>query len=134
MRRRVVITGLGCISPVGNNVPDMWEHILNGVSGVGYITHFDPSEHKSKIAAEVKGFDGSALFGSRSRRMDRLPNSHWLLLKKPELTPAWTLTDSNRIVLVLSLDQGLAGSARYTSKCRSTTSAAQCALAHSWCP
>jgi 3-oxoacyl-[acyl-carrier-protein] synthase II len=50
----------------------MWKNILAGVSGVDTITLFDPSEYKSKIAAEVKGFDGSALFGSReARRMDR---------------------------------------------------------------
>lgn len=72
MRKRVVVTGLGCISPVGNDVPTMWKNILAGVSGVDTITLFDPSEYKSKIAAEVKGFDGSALFGSReARRMDR---------------------------------------------------------------
>lgn len=72
MRRRVVVTGLGCISPVGNDIASLWEAISNGISGVGPITQFDPSEHKSKIAAEVKGFDAAALFGSReARKMDR---------------------------------------------------------------
>jgi 3-oxoacyl-[acyl-carrier-protein] synthase II len=72
MRKRVVITGLGCISPVGNDVPTTWKHIIAGVSGAATITHFDPSEYKCRIAAEVKGFDGAALFGNReSRRMDR---------------------------------------------------------------
>jgi 3-oxoacyl-[acyl-carrier-protein] synthase II len=73
MRQRVVITGLGCISPVGMEVDTAWNNLVAGVSGVGNISHFDPSEIKSKIAAEVKGFDGAALFGNReARRMDRV--------------------------------------------------------------
>ena len=72
MRKRVVVTGLGCVSPVGNNVGDTWNALLTGKSGAGPITHFDASEHKTQFAAEVKGFDGVALFGSReARKMDR---------------------------------------------------------------
>jgi 3-oxoacyl-[acyl-carrier-protein] synthase II len=72
MHKRVVVTGLGCISPLGNDVQSTWENILAGKSGVGPITHYDASEYKTKFAAEVKGFDGSELFGSReARRMDR---------------------------------------------------------------
>jgi 3-oxoacyl-[acyl-carrier-protein] synthase II len=70
--RRVVVTGLGCISPVGNNVEDTWASLLAGKSGAGRITHFDASRHKTQFAAEVKGFDGAALFGPRdARKMDR---------------------------------------------------------------
>ncbi|HEX5839215.1 MAG TPA: beta-ketoacyl-ACP synthase II [Anaerolineales bacterium] len=70
--RRVVVTGLGCISPVGNNVDDTWASLLAGKSGAGKITHFDASRHKTRFAAEVKGFDGAALFGPRdARKMDR---------------------------------------------------------------
>ena len=72
MRRRVVVTGMGCISPVGNNVVDTWSAILAGKSGSGMITLFDASRHKTRFAAEVKGFDGVALFGNReARKMDR---------------------------------------------------------------
>jgi len=72
MRKRVVVTGMGCISPVGNDVPTMWNNIRSGKSGIGKVTQFDASEFKSKIAAEVKDFDAGALFGSREvRRMDR---------------------------------------------------------------
>jgi 3-oxoacyl-[acyl-carrier-protein] synthase II len=72
MRKRVVITGLGCISPLGNDVSSLWKGITAGVSGVDYITRFDTSEHRTKIAAEVKDFNGEALFGAReARRMDR---------------------------------------------------------------
>ncbi|HKY55039.1 MAG TPA: beta-ketoacyl-ACP synthase II [Anaerolineales bacterium] len=72
MRKRVVVTGMGCISPVGNNVNDTWSAILAGKSGSGMITLFDASKHKTRFAAEVKGFDGVALFGPReTRKMDR---------------------------------------------------------------
>ncbi len=72
MSRRVVVTGMGCISPVGNNVKETWESILAGKSGATAITHFDASKHKTRFAAEVKGFDPVALFGVReARKMDR---------------------------------------------------------------
>ena len=72
MSRRVVVTGMGCISPVGNNVKETWESILAGKSGAAMITHFDASRHKTRFAAEVKGFDPVALFGAReARKMDR---------------------------------------------------------------
>lgn len=72
MRKRVVVTGLGCISPLGNNLPDTWSALLAGKSGAGPITLFDASAHKTRFACEVKDFDASALFGSReARRMDR---------------------------------------------------------------
>ena len=72
MRKRVVITGLGCISPVGNNVQDTWDAIIAGKSGAGPITNFDASHHKTRFACEVKGFDAAALLGGKEvRRMDR---------------------------------------------------------------
>src|SRR6188474_3156305 len=72
MSRRVVVTGMGCISPVGNNVKETWDSILAGKSGAAVITHFDASKHKTRFAAEVKGFDPVALFSTReARKMDR---------------------------------------------------------------
>jgi len=72
MRRRVVVTGCGCVSPLGNHVAETWKSLLEGRSGVDWITLFDASRHKTRFAAEVKGFDGAALFGSReARHMDR---------------------------------------------------------------
>ena len=55
--RRVVVTGLGVVTPIGNDVPTMWAALLAGRSGVARITAFDPSAFESQIAAEVKGFD-----------------------------------------------------------------------------
>ena len=69
--RRVVITGLGAITPVGNTVDEYWEGIKAGKNGVGLITKFDASRHSSKIAAEVKDFDPSEHFDAKlARRMD----------------------------------------------------------------
>ena len=55
--RRVVITGLGALTPIGNTLPDYWEGLLSGVSGAAPITHFDASKFKTKFACELKGFD-----------------------------------------------------------------------------
>lgn len=59
MRRRVVVTGLGCVTPVGNDVATTWQALLDGRSGGGPITRFDSSKHKLHFACEVKGFDPS---------------------------------------------------------------------------
>ena len=57
MKRRVVVTGLGLVTPVGNDVPTAWRAVLDGASGGGPITHFDTEKHRVKFACEVKGFD-----------------------------------------------------------------------------
>ena len=56
-RRRVVVTGLGCVSPVGNTVPQAWSNLLAGHSGIAPITGFDASAFSVKFAGEVKGLD-----------------------------------------------------------------------------
>jgi len=72
MHKRVVITGLGTISPLGNDVSTTWSNAVAGRSGAGKITYYDTTQFRVKIAAEVKDFDGAALFGMReARRMDR---------------------------------------------------------------
>ena len=57
INRRVVVTGLGAISPVGNDVKTSWDNLISGVHGIGPITRFDTTEYKAKLAAEVRGFD-----------------------------------------------------------------------------
>ena len=70
--RRVVITGMGAITPVGNTVKDYWESLLAGKSGVDRITLFDASEYATKIAAEVKNFDPLEHFDRKeARKLDR---------------------------------------------------------------
>ena len=58
-KRRVVVTGLGAVAPVGNTVAQAWENLLRGASGVGPITKFDASMLPTRIAAEVKGFNSA---------------------------------------------------------------------------
>ena len=70
-QRRVVVTGLGQISPVGNNVADAWQNLLAGVSGIGRITRFDAGELGAQIAGEVKDFQiGDYISAKEARRMD----------------------------------------------------------------
>ena len=58
---RAVVTGLGCVTPIGLNVGDFWSNLMAGVSGVKRITLFDPSDQECQIAAEVKGWSASFL-------------------------------------------------------------------------
>lgn len=71
MKRRVVITGLGIVSPVGNDLTTAWDNIVNGRSGISRITRFDPSAITTHIAGEVKDFDISAYISAKeARQMD----------------------------------------------------------------
>jgi 3-oxoacyl-[acyl-carrier-protein] synthase II len=71
-RRRVVVTGLGCVSPVGNTVAESWSNLLAGKSGIDFITHFDASIFACKFAGEVKGFNiGDYIAEKEARHMDR---------------------------------------------------------------
>jgi 3-oxoacyl-[acyl-carrier-protein] synthase II len=71
-RRRVVVTGLGCVSPVGNTVADAWSNLLAGQSGIGPITRFDASAMSCRIVGEVKNFDlESYISAKEARTMDR---------------------------------------------------------------
>ncbi|QPT39627.1 3-oxoacyl-[acyl-carrier-protein] synthase 2 [Oligella ureolytica] len=71
MRRRVVITGLGIVSPVGNTIESAWDNLVNGRSGIGPITRFDASEFSARIAGEVKDFDvGNYINSKEAKQMD----------------------------------------------------------------
>ncbi len=72
MSRRVVVTGLGTVSPVGNTVDDAWANLKAGRSGISLITRFDTSDLATKFAGEIRDFDADALIGRKeARRMDR---------------------------------------------------------------
>ena len=69
--KRVVVTGLGAVTPIGNTVSEFWENLVNGVSGAGPITHFDASLFKTQFACEVKNFDASQYIDRKeARKMD----------------------------------------------------------------
>jgi 3-oxoacyl-[acyl-carrier-protein] synthase II len=71
VKRRVVITGLGIVSPVGNDIDSAWDNIVNGRSGIGRITRFDPSPFNAQIAGEVKDFDITQYMSAKeAKQMD----------------------------------------------------------------
>lgn len=70
--RRVVVTGIGALTPLGNNLQDYWASLVNGVSGAAPITRFDATKFKTKFACEVKGFDASEFIHKKeTRKLDR---------------------------------------------------------------
>jgi len=72
LARRAVVTGLGAVTPIGNDAPTYWRNLVAGVSGVARISHFDPSDREVRIAAEVKDFDPDAAMDHKmARRMSR---------------------------------------------------------------
>lgn len=72
-QRRIVVTGLGALTPVGNNIDDFWNNLLNGVNGVGPITHFNAEHFKTRFACQVKDFDAAGILGRKEiRRLDRV--------------------------------------------------------------
>jgi 3-oxoacyl-[acyl-carrier-protein] synthase II len=110
MRKRVVVTGLGCISPVGNNVEETWDALLAGKSGAADITHFDASQHKTKFAAEVKGFDGVALFGVReARKMDRFTQFAMACTLEALEQANFKIDQSNRDRIGVLIGSGIGG-------------------------
>ena len=71
--RRVVVTGIGAITPLGNSMPETWDALINSRSGVAEITRFDHSDFAVHVACEVKNFDPSRYFDAREvRRADPL--------------------------------------------------------------
>lgn len=81
--KRVVITGLGALTPLGNDVPSYWNGLINGVSGANLITHFDASKFKTRFACELKGFNvDDHIDRKEARRMD--PYTHYALVVSKE--------------------------------------------------
>ena len=110
MRKRVVVTGLGCVSPVGNNVADTWRALIEGKSGAAPITQFDASHHKTKFAAEVKGFDGPALFGTReARKMDRFTQFATAATLEALAQSGLKIDESNRDRVGVLIGSGIGG-------------------------
>jgi len=101
---------MGCISPVGNNVKETWDAILAGKSGASMITHFDASKHKTRFAAEVKGFDPVALFGPReSRKMDRFTQFASAVTIEALEQSGLKIDDSNRDRVGVLIGTGIGG-------------------------
>jgi 3-oxoacyl-[acyl-carrier-protein] synthase II len=92
--RRVVVTGLGALTPIGNNIEEYWKGLLNGVSGAAPITYYDTEKHKTKFACEVKGFNiENYMDRKESRRLDKF--SHYAIAASDEAIKDAGLTDDN---------------------------------------
>ena len=101
--KRVVVTGLGALTPIGNTVPEYWDSLINGVSGAAPITHFDASKFKTQFACEVKNFDAEAFLGRKeARKID--PFVHYALASTEEAVNDAELDfeklDTNRIGVI----------------------------------
>jgi len=110
MSKRIVITGLGCISPVGNDVPTTWQSLRDGKSGAGPLTRYDATEFKTKIAAEVKDFDGKDIFGYReARRLD--PYAQYAIASSLEAQEdaGLKIDDQNRTKIGVVIGSGIGG-------------------------
>ena len=84
--KRVVVTGLGAITPIGNNVSDFWENLVNGVSGAGPITHFDASLFKTQFACEVKNFEATKYIDRKEARKMDLYTQYAIAVAKEAVT------------------------------------------------
>lgn len=107
MKRRVVITGLGAVTPLGTGADKFWEAIRKGESGIGVVTRFDPSLLKAKLVAEVKDFDPDAFIDRKEkRRMDRF--THYAVaacsqaLADAGITPSGGQVDPERMGVAIS--------------------------------
>lgn len=110
MRKRIVVTGLGAISPLALNVEETWQGLMAGKSGAAPITHFDASDHKTTFAAEVKGFDPEALFGRReTRRMDRYAQFALAAALQAVEDAKLVLDDENRDRIGVLIGSGIGG-------------------------
>lgn len=101
--KRVVVTGLGALTPIGNNVPDYWNALLAGVSGADFIKSFDTTKFKTKFACEVKDFSAEEIFGRKeARKMD--PFVHYAMFAVDEAVHDANLDfpnlDTNRIGVI----------------------------------
>ena len=97
LTRRVVITGLGTLNPLGNDVATTWQRAINGESGIAPITHFDATDFKTRIAGEVKGFDPNVLLGRKeARRMSRATQFAIAAAEEALSDAKLTITGDNR--------------------------------------
>ncbi len=110
MARRVVITGLGAVTPLGNDVPTTWNNLIAGCSGAGPITQFDTTGYKTHFACEVKGFEPSTVIGKKEvRRMDRFSQFAVVAAKQALDDSALTITPDDSWRVGVYIGTGIGG-------------------------
>lgn len=109
-RKRVVVTGLGAITPVGNTLTDYWKGLLSGQNGIGPITLFDASRHACRIAGEVKGFDPHDYLDRKdAKRMDRFAQLAVAVSKQAIADAQFTINDLNAEQVGVIIGTGIGG-------------------------
>lgn len=109
-RRRVVITGMGAVSPLGNDVESSWRSAIEGRSGAGPITRFDPSQYETKIAAEVKDFNPELYVPAKElRRMDRFIHYAIAVCKQAAEQARLEVTEENAEDIGVLVGSGIGG-------------------------
>jgi 3-oxoacyl-[acyl-carrier-protein] synthase II len=109
-KRRVVVTGLGIVSPVGNGAPEAWSNLLKGVSGVGPITKFDASALPTRIAAEVKNFEAAKWMALKETRRSDTFIHYGIAATKMALDDAGlTIDESNAERIGVNVGSGIGG-------------------------
>jgi len=109
-QKRVVITGMGLVSPVGNNVGDSWDNIRAGNSGIDWITLFDPDLVANRVAGEVKNLDLEGIFGKREmRRMDRAQMLALVAAGEALEDAGIEITDDNKYDIGCVIGSGIGG-------------------------
>ncbi len=108
--RRVVVTGLGVISPVGNDVRTAWSSLVNGVSGLGPITKFDPAPYEAKLAGEVRGFSAPDWMDAKAARRSESSMHFGVAAARQALADSgFELTDENRTEVGVVFGSGAGG-------------------------
>jgi 3-oxoacyl-[acyl-carrier-protein] synthase II len=108
--RRVVVTGLGVISPVGNDTATVWNNLINGVSGLGPITHFDTTPYEAKVAGEVRDFHAPDWMDAKAARRSESSLHFGVAAAKQALADSgFELTDENRTEVGVVFGSGAGG-------------------------
>ena len=108
--KRVVVTGLGAVTPIGNTLSEYWEGLLSGRNGIGPITLFDPSRHDCRIAGEVKGFDPHDYMDRKdAKRMDRFAQFALAASKQAIANAKFVITDLNAEQVGVIIGTGIGG-------------------------
>jgi 3-oxoacyl-[acyl-carrier-protein] synthase II len=108
--KRVVVTGLGAITPIGNTLAEYWEGLLSGRNGIGPITLFDPSRHDCRIAGEVKGFDPHLYMERKeAKRMDRFAQFGVSASKQALADAQFVINDLNAEQVGVIIGTGIGG-------------------------